>query len=85
MALLIDADRVAVWVEIMTILSRDRDECGLSKPDLRAAVDAADAWADANKASYNSALPLAARTTLTPAQKALLLAYVILRRYLKGA
>lgn len=85
MATLIEQDRADVWTQIMRLLSADRDSTGLSKADLRAAIDAADAWAEANKAEYNAALPLPARTTLTAAQKARLLALVILKRYEKGA
>lgn len=51
-----------------------------SKVDIRAAIIAADTWATANAASYNTALPVAFRTGASAAQKALLLAYVCLRR-----
>lgn len=85
MAVLTDSDRAALCAELMAAVSRDRDTVTISKVDFRAALDAADAWAEANKASYNSALPLAARTNLTASQKAQLLAFVILRRYEKGA
>lgn len=52
----------------------------LTKPDLAAAVGAADDWADANATSYNSALPLPFRTTATAQQKAILLALVAMKR-----
>lgn len=52
----------------------------LTKPDIKAAVDAVDDWADANATSYNSALPQPFRGTATAAQKAALLAYVCMRR-----
>lgn len=52
----------------------------LTKPDLAAAVSAADTWADTNAASYNSALPLPFRTTATSQQKAILLALVAMKR-----
>lgn len=51
-----------------------------TKPDLAAAVAAADAWADTNAASYNAALPAAFRTTATAQQKSLLLALVAMKR-----
>lgn len=51
-----------------------------SKADIRAAIVAADAWATANAASYNTALPTVFRTGATAAQKALLLAYVCIAR-----
>jgi len=50
-------------------------------PDLVAAVQAADAWATANAASFNTALPDPFKSTATAAQKAALLAFVALRRY----
>lgn len=81
MALLQDADRLSLWQLFMALLSRDRDTITISKADLRAAVNAADAWVNANKVSYNAALPLPARTSLTDAQKANLLILVVLRRY----
>lgn len=85
MALLSAQDLIDLWADLMRRLSGDREGAALSKADLRAAVDAADAWIDANRASYNSALPLPARTTLTAPQKARLLALVILKRFERGA
>jgi len=51
-----------------------------SKAQLIAAINAVDDWAEANATSYNNALPVAVRTNATTAQKALLLAYVCMRR-----
>lgn len=51
-----------------------------SKPSLRAALDAADAWVDANAASFNTALPQPFRGAASPQEKAAILAYVCLRR-----
>jgi hypothetical protein len=65
-------------------LSELREALGLSKADLRAAMNAADAWADTNAAAYNSALPLPARTTLTATQKARLLLAVIRQRFIRS-
>ena len=53
---------------------------GVTKTDLRAAVDATDDWIDANQASFNSALPVAFRTNATLAQKTLLFCFVAMRR-----
>ena len=50
------------------------------KIDLLAAVQAADSWADANAAAYNTALPATFRANATTAQKALLLMAVITMR-----
>lgn len=52
----------------------------LSKPDVKAAVDAVDDWAEANASAYNSALPQPFRGTANASQKALILAYVCMRR-----
>lgn len=84
MAILSNADRQAIWAQVMHKLSTNRDTTALLKTDLQAALNAADDWVNANRVSYNSALPLAARTTLTPAQKAYLLAIVVLQRFEKG-
>jgi hypothetical protein len=81
MAVLPDADRVALWAEFMRDQSASRTPMGLTKADLRAAVDAADAWADSNAASFNTALPQPARNALTAKQKALLLMVVLRRRW----
>jgi hypothetical protein len=82
-ALLSDSDRAAIWAEFM----RDADSPfgALTKADLRAAFNAADAWADTNSASFNTALPQPARGVLTAKQKAKLLMYVIARRFLATA
>lgn len=82
MAALTDAERHALWGRFMSDLSNEREALGaLTKADLRAAVDAVDAWADANAGSFNSAIPQPARGVLTAKQKARLLLYVIRRRY----
>lgn len=77
MAVLSDADRIAVWAEAM----RQGEALGLTKADLRAAVNAIDAWADTNAGAFNTAIPQPARTALTARQKALLLMMVIRRRW----
>ena len=53
---------------------------GLTKADLREAVNATDDWIDANQASFNTALPQPFRNTATLALKTLLFAYVAFRR-----
>jgi hypothetical protein len=76
-----NGDRLALWERLMRLWSDRREGLtGLTKADLRAAVDAADAWVDANATSYNTALPQPARGALTTGQKALILAHVCLRR-----
>ncbi len=81
MAVLSDTDRVAEWAGFMSDISLRREPIGLTKPDLRAAVDAIDDWVDDNAAAFNQALPVAARTALTVAQKAELLMRVVRRRF----
>lgn len=80
MAVLSDNDRADLVAVISRDLSYLREALALTKAQLRAAVDAADNWADANAAEYNAALPVAARTALTANQKARLLMYVIRQR-----
>lgn len=78
MAALADAERFNVWADWM---QKNTATCSITKTDLRAAVNAADDWAELNASSYNLALPLAARNNLTAKQKARILAYVITRRF----
>lgn len=78
MAVLSDPLRSDTWAE----LQRTPDNPGgITKTDLRAAVNAADDWADANAASFNSELPVAARNALTARQKARLLLAVVEKRW----
>lgn len=81
MPVLADSDRVVVIRRIMERLSKSRHAMALTKPELRAAVNAIDQWLDGNAASFNVALPQPARTVLTPMQKAELLAAVALRKF----
>lgn len=77
MALLDPTNRGRVAAQWM----RDQlESCGFTKVDLRAAVDATDAWIDGNQAAYNSALPPAFRTSASLSQKTLLFCYVAMRR-----
>lgn len=82
MAALTEANRRRVHREWNQDLSNRRDQLGaVTKVDLKAAVDAVDNWIDSNDGSFNSALPLPARTELTGRQKAHLFVYVISRRF----
>lgn len=84
MAVLADQDRTDVAAEGMRD-GRLGTLTNMVKTDWRAAVDAADTWINSNSASYNSALPATARNNMTASQKALLLMFVITKRYLSGA
>jgi hypothetical protein len=81
MAVLNETERVDVWAKLMRQYSSDGETIGINKPELRAAVDAIDDYMNDNAATINNALPTAAKTTLTAAQKAVLLSYVVLKRY----
>lgn len=85
MAILSDLDRVLLWSDFMRDRSAVRDPLPLLKADIRAAVDALDNFLNTNATAINTAIPLPARTTLTTPQKALLLQYVVARRYLSGS
>lgn len=88
MATLSSNDRADVWakfmrqerisVQLLTAVT------GLTKAQLRTAVDDIDTWVDANSASFNTAIQQPARSALTSAQKAALLVYVVLKRYESG-
>lgn len=78
-------DRTGVGAGFQTDVSQAREQFGaLTKADIQAAVTAVDTWCDTNTASFNSAIPLPARTALTAAQKTRLLVYVIKRRFETG-
>ena len=81
MAALSTADKLAIRVLWGSDLSGRREAFGLSKADLDAAITATDNWIDTNAAAFNTALPVAARTTLTVAQKAELFMRVALKRF----
>ena len=81
MAVLSNADRAAIWAAYMSDCGSSRTTIPLTKADLRAAVDAIDAWVDASAASFNTAIPQPARGALTAKEKASLLVYVAKRRY----
>lgn len=83
MAILSDPARAAAMALFIGELNNanPRESIATLKADLRAAINAADQWIDDNAASYNSALPAAARTTLTAKQKARILVHVIRKRY----
>ncbi len=73
--------REALVVAIEDAVSSSREQVAIGRQDIRAAIDAVDQWIDDNQASFNAALPEAARTNLTAAQKARLLFYVVRKRY----
>lgn len=78
MAVMSEADRAAVWARWMR---ENIDACGVTKTELRAAVDALDSFLDINATAINNAIPQPARGALSTSQKARLLAYITLRRW----
>lgn len=82
MAVLSASDLAAVYAAFVADINAIREPIGgVTRTDLKAAIAAADAWADANAAAYNTALPQPARGALTAHQKARVLTAVIRRRY----
>ena len=70
-------ERDQVWRAFMRVMAQTSS---FTKTDLRAAVDAADDWCDANAAAFNTAMPTNFRTAATTPQKNLLLAFVCVLR-----
>ena len=85
MAVLDEANRVAVWEQQMRDPELVAEMYGsMTKSDLRAAVNAIDDYFETNKTTINNTLPAAAKAAMTTKQKAKLLVYVLARRYLTG-
>ncbi len=82
MAVLPDNDRAAVWAEFMRL---NLGLGGLTKAELRAAVDAIDTWLNTNAGALNTAIPQPARGALSTSQKARLLVAIVERRYITGS
>jgi hypothetical protein len=82
MAVLSDEERRRTWGHLMRAWSAGPGSASIpvNKTDLRAAVDATDAWIEANQASFNSALPQPFRGAATAPQKTLMFCYVAMRR-----
>lgn len=78
MAVLPAQDRARVSAQYQR--SASLGSVAFGKLALAAAVAAVDGWVEANQAAFNAALPVGFRTTATPEQKSLLLAYVVMRR-----
>ncbi|HEY4690302.1 MAG TPA: hypothetical protein VIK33_13385 [Anaerolineae bacterium] len=81
MATLPDADRLRINRALSRWWSAFRERLDLNETNLNAAIAATDTWINDNAAAYNAALPVAARTSLTAAQKTLLFVAVALMRH----
>lgn len=84
MAVMSNADRILCWEQWMRE-NKDAITGAMDRNDLKAAIDAADQWASDNASSFNTALPVTARTVLSASQKAFLLSVVLFKRYNVGA
>jgi hypothetical protein len=76
MAELTQADKIKITKGMMQYWSTLFEEIGLTKTELYQAVSATDTWIDDNAASYVAALPAAAQSGLTDAQKTILFCIV---------
>lgn len=74
-AVLSDEERRRVWAHMMR-----QAAVPVIKSEFRAAVDATDAWIDANQASFNSGLPQPFRGAADIQTKTLLFCLVAMRR-----
>lgn len=86
MAVLSGTDRQELWALFMDLQKNTtgQDFGAVDKDEIRLAVDALDDYLETNQAAINSAIPQPARAELTTQQKALLLQYVVARRYLRA-
>jgi hypothetical protein len=84
MAVMTNADRLAARQAFTQELCTIREAIAPNKTDLLAAIGAIDQWISDNAASFNSAIPLPARTSLTTSQKARLFWAVAYRRFVAG-
>lgn len=81
MAIMSDPNRAAATATFMQDKSKLRELlAGVTKADLRAAVNAIDQWIEDNTTAFNTAIPLPARTSLTTQQKSDLFVIVLRRR-----
>jgi len=77
MAVLSSADRAAITADIMRALSAAREPCSALKAQIRAIVDAADDFMQANQAAFNSSIPAAPRAAATTDQKTRIFSLVL--------
>ncbi len=82
MTVLSDQARQETWARWM---QDNEEETPFLKAELRAAVDAIDEWVNDNAAAMNLALPQPFRGDASVEQKAMVLTYVVAKRYLEGS
>jgi len=78
MANMTEPERVESWARWMR---ENKELCAFTKHDLKEAIDATDAWIDANALSFALALPAAVRNNTTKKQKVFLFLKVAEHRY----
>ena len=81
MSVLNENQRKNIRRKISQLVSETRASLALTKPQLDAAIAAADQWIDDNASSYNNALPAEAKANLSANQKVLLFFLVANERF----
>ncbi len=81
MAVLPENNRRQVWRALIRYWSNEREITPFIKETIFDSVTAIDAFLDSNTAAINLQFDLAFRNNATPAQKALLVAFVTLARH----
>lgn len=84
MAALSQGQKDAILKYWAALVSFRREAFALNKTDAAAAVTATDNWQDSNAASFNTALPTAAKNNLTASQKSEMFNLVSKVRYSGG-
>lgn len=84
MAVMNTGQRRECWQEMMEAWSRERKSIPFLKDTLLQAVDSIDQWISDQAVSFNNALPVAVRTSLSTEQKVELFIFVLRRRFLTG-
>lgn len=69
MAVLDNAERTQVWRGLQRYASSEGLQIDINNVVLRSAIDDTDQWIEDNQAAFNAALPAAAQSGLSAAQK----------------
>lgn len=84
MAELNSQKRREVFADLMRLLSSNNETVSITKPDLRAVVDALDTFLNDNASTINSTIPQPGRSALSVSQKARILMLIIKQRFIEG-
>ena len=85
MAVLTDQQRIDVRRSFSQALSDIFEPLGLTKAEIKAAVNATDQWISDNKAAFNAALPEPAKSLLNASQKTRMFTLVAEKRFMEDA